>query len=543
MYTLPGFVPAPGPASIRRALGKRWLSPGVWTAIATLVLLSPLAARALEEHARAPLPVDASTSNGHSPPSAPPNIIFIVLDTARADRMSYNGYARSTTPYIDAFGRDAVTYRNAHSVAPWTLPSHMSMFTGLLPGQHGATWRAFATPEDMTLGDLLDKSFTFADPARLLPERLRQLGYHTVGFSSNAWVARRTGFDHGFESFYEMWQEDSRINRSYDWLPPRVRHALVRWLPLEVRSASELDRGDGGQVLRKLHEHVATHGALRAPFFLFFNFIDPHYPYSPPPSWRYAFSDDRELGEAIALFQFDEMSMQAGQWPLDVTRFNPFYDAEMNYLDCVVGRLFTWLRQEGLYDDTLIIVTSDHGEHLGEGGHFSHQFSVQEELLRVPLVIKYPGNRDAGRVVDDARVSTIDIYETVARAAGAPAQKATPTGPQDLSDMAAFSRPFLIAEDYYSLPYLRLNHERNPEFSIDDHRVTQRVVFDGVSRHEFLERDGVQPAAATADPARASAAAFLERYVSTLGDGMLHEQQKPLDEATRERLRALGYVR
>lgn len=534
------YRPRTGPTQRTRCRGTSSWRARLWLAVAALVLITPAGTPAAE-----PQPA-AGSVDGDPRPSVPPNIIFIVLDTTRADRMSYNGCERLTTPYIDAFAHDGVTYRNAHSVAPWTLPSHMSMFTGLLPGQHGAAWKAFATPENMSLGELLDKTFAFANPSNLLPERLKSVGYTTVGFSSNAWVSRRTGFDHGFDAFYEMWKEDTWVNKGYDWLPPRARHALVSWLPLDVRSASELDRGDGGQVLTKLREHVATHGPLRQPFFLFFNFIDPHYPYSPPPSWRYTYSDDRELGEALALVRFDEMSMQAGLRPVDVTRFRPFYDAEITYLDFVVGHVFTWLREQGLYEDALIVVTSDHGEHLGEGEHFSHQFSVEEELLRIPLVIKYPGNVGAGRTVDNQLVSNVDIYETILHAAGGGSQAGTATAPQDLSNIDRFSRSYLIAEYDYSLPYLRLNQERNPAFSIDDNRVTRRVVYDATRRYEFLQRDGVQPAAAfaapTDDPGRARAAAFLESYVSSSGAGMLRESPEPLDAATRERLRSLGYI-
>jgi len=477
----------------------------------------------------------------------PPNIIFIVLDTARADRMSYNGYRRPTTPNIDDFAHDGVIYRNAHTVAPWTLPSHMSMFTGWLPGQHGATWRAFATPEDMTLGDILNKSFTLADPNQFLPMRLRKLGYATVGFSSNAWVSRRTGFDVGFDTFYELWKESTFLRKAYEWVPPRVR-TLIERLPTGIRTVSEADSGDAGLVLLKLREHVATHGALRAPFFLFFNFIDPHFPYSPPLSWRYAFSDDVDLGEALALFRFDELTMEAGTRTVDVARFSPFYDAEMNYVDFAVGRLLGWLREHEYYDDALIVIVSDHGEHLGEGGHFSHQFSVEEELLRIPLVIKYPGNVGHGTVVDNQLVSNLDIYETVLSAAArGGAHDHGITSSQDLANMDRFSRSFLIAEYDYSLPFLRLNHERCADFSIDDHRITQRVVFDASNRYEFVQRDGVQPAAAPAvnpeAPGREAAAAFLHSYVSHLENGMLKEQQQPLDPATRERLRALGYVR
>jgi len=533
------YCPRTGPTHLTRCRGTSSWRARLWLAVAALVLVTPALTPAGE-----PQPA-ASAVNGDAQPSLPPNIVFIVLDTARADRMSYNGYQRLTTPNIDDFARDGVIYRNAHSVAPWTLPSHMSMFTGLLPGQHGATWRALATPEHMTLSDLLNKSFALADPSQLLPVRLRKLGYSTVGFSSNAWVSRHTGFGEGFDAFHEIWKASKFLRKVYNWMPPRAR-ALIERLPGNIRAASEADSGDGGLVLLKLKEYIATHGPLHAPFFLFFNFIDPHFPYSPPLSWRYAFSDDVTLGEGLALFRFDEMALQAGARPVDVSRFNPFYDAEVNYLDFVIGRLLTWLREHGYYDKALIVITSDHGEHIGEGGHFSHQFSMEEELLHIPLVIKYPSNAGRGQVVDNPLVSNLDIHKTILCAAGACPEAGSAASPQDLANMGEFSRSYLVAEYFYSHPYLRLNKKCYPEFSIDDNRVTRRVVYDDVHRYEFTQRDGVQPAAAFAagvdDPGRRRAAAFLESYVSGLGNGMLRQGEEPLDEASRERLRSLGYT-
>lgn len=203
----------------------------------------------------------------HDRSAGAPNLIFIVLDTARADRMSHNGYRRLTTPYVDAVARDGVTYRRAHSVAPWTLPSHMSMFTGLLPSQHGANWSAFATPPEAPYRDQLARTFRVADPSRLLPERLRRSGYSTVGFSDNAWVSRRTGFDAGFDHFYEMWRTRRALTQGYAWLPP------------QMRTSADIDSGDAGRELMEFKRHLLGHGPLREPFFLFFNFIDPHYPY------------------------------------------------------------------------------------------------------------------------------------------------------------------------------------------------------------------------------------------------------------------------
>lgn len=465
--------------------------------------------------------------------SAPPNVVLIVLDTARADRFSSAGYRHVTSPYLDAFARDAVTYGAAHSVAPWTLPSHMSMFTGLLPGQHGATWKAFAEPEEADLPDVLKRELELASPERMLPARMQALGYRTAGFSSNAWIARRTGFQHGFDTFVEIWQERDRLKKNWDALRE------------SVKTSGELDRGDAGQVLTRLKEFTLDSGGLEEPFFLFFNFIDPHYPYSPPPQWRYAWSDDRELGTRIARFKFSELEMVAGGRPVDVARFSPFYDAEISYMDAVVGRLLALLERMEFYDESLIVITSDHGELLGEGGGFSHQFSMQEELLRVPLWVKFPGNRGAGSRMDDPRVSNLDVYRTILEAAGDAPDPTSPSRSLD-PDTGGFDREFLLAEDYWAMPFLKAHLEAHDGFDLESQQVVRRVLFDGEQRHAFVERPGEDPAALpegeNAMPGREAAAKLLNDYVRLLGSGMMQETGREVDEDTMERLRSLGYV-
>lgn len=461
-----------------------------------------------------------------APDGAPPNIVFIVLDTARADRMSYTGYHRDTTPHIDRLARDGVIYANAHSVAPWTLPSHMSMFTGLPPGQHGATWKAFNEPEDMTMEQVLSRKFSLDDPTRLLTVQLNDLGYRTAGFSSNIWVSTRTGFDIGFDAFHQMSRERAVLEEGYEELPR------------EIRTAWSVDQGDAGLELIKLNQHVLENGGdLEQPFFLFFNFIDPHYRYHPPPAWRFAFTTSRELqGKMIG-----EIAMVAGDRPFELSELSPYYDAEMSYLDFIIGRLMTWLRKKDLYDNTLIVITSDHGEHLGENGLFSHQLSVEEELLHIPLVVKYPGNEQAGRVVDNPLVSNIDVYETILAAARQGQERRHSTIARDLRDMDSFDRNYLISEYYYSTPYLRQHQKAVPEFPVEENRIVRRVVFDADGRHVFIEPEP-EVEAAVANPARERAAQVLADYLLTVKTGALQSTEEEIDEETLERLRALGYV-
>lgn len=442
--------------------------------------------------------------------------------------MSFEGYQRLTTPHLDGFARDAVVYRDAHSVSPWTLPSHVSMFTGLLPSQHGATWRPFGTPEDASLQTILSRSIASGTTDALLPQRLRERGYYTLGLSNNAWVSRRTGFDRGFDAFYELWRERDAVAKSSGGLAP------------ELRMPAGAEGGDAGRTLLRFHQHVESNG-LPEPFFAFFNFIDPHYPYSPPPAWRYLYSDDVDLGERIARFQFSEMAMVAGDLPPEVDGFAAFYDAELRYLDFVLGRLLTWLRANGYYDETLIVLTSDHGEHLGEAGRFSHQFSMEEELLRIPLVIRYPGGAQSGTLVQNPTVSNLDVFRTILAAAGVPSGAPSPAPSRDLRRMDRFDRPYLIAEYHHSLPYLRAHREAFAGFPVDRHRVTRRVLFDQRERHVFVDTDELTDASAS--PARAQAAAFLQAFLATVEGGVVRDTGQPVDAETLERLRSLGYAR
>lgn len=293
----------------------------------------------------------------------------------------------------------------------------------------------------------------------------------------------------------------------------------------------------------RLEEHLAQNGELREPFFLFFNFIDPHFPYAPPELWRYAFSRHRELGEKIAKFRFSEMALVAGERTVDPADFEAFYDAEMSYVDFAVGRLVAWLQEKEYYDESLIVVVSDHGEHLGENGRFSHQFSVEEELLQIPLVIKYPGQAFNGSVVENPLVSNLDVYATILAAAAAEQGLEGPATPsRNLADMERFDRAFLIAESYYSRPFLRAHQELFAAFPIDEHRVIRRVVFDETGRFTFLEGETGLLAEAEGSPERARAAAILRDYVSSLGEGLAGAVDRPLDKATLERLRGLGYA-
>jgi arylsulfatase A-like enzyme len=478
------------------------------------------------------------SDHGHGPSPARasrPNIFLIVIDTARADHFSYAGYRRHTTPRIDALTADAVVYRGAHSTAPWTLPAHMSMFSGLLPTEHGATWAAYSEPAQMTLREMIRRGFSVGEPERMLARRLKQAGYATVGISQNPWVSESRGFAEGFDQFIEAWRPSSL---------PQPYSAL----PREVKIAKEADSGSAGRSLVVFKYHFLTTD-VEEPFFVFFNFIDPHFPYLPPGRFRKVFDGDRRLIPEMTRDGV-ELELIAGVKQIDGEALSRFYDAELRYVDWAIGNLLAWLRSRDLYDNSMIVITSDHGEHLGEGGRYSHQLSLQEELLQVPLVIKYPGGAGAGTIVEDPLVSNLDVYRTILAQAGAEAGGGGPgfrTLAQDLGRMSDFDRSLLIAESHFSEAYLQQLLQANPAFDVAKHRHIRRAVYDSDCKYLFDAADLVsaEPLSPVTRAACSQGALVTERmraYVDAAGHGPRPGAPAGPDRELLDQLESLGYV-
>jgi arylsulfatase A-like enzyme len=474
------------------------------------------------------------------PEDRPPNIILLVIDTARADRFGFLGCERPTTPEIDAFADDCVVYPNAHSVSPWTLPAHMSMFTGLLPGEHGATWEAFSEPVEMTLAEIMVRSYAPPDPQRLLPRLLKQAGYTTIGISQNPWVSVRNGFAEGFDHFVEAWRGQGRFRSFYESLSK------------ELRTTPEVDSGPAGRSLLRFKHYFDTHDVAE-PFFAFFNLIDPHFPYLPPGGFALRFDGDPQIvpemlgGESGTV----ELALIAGGRKFDPAALKRFYDAELCYVDFVFGKLIDWLSDEDYYENALIILTSDHGEHLGEQGRYSHQLSVEEELLRVPLLIKYPGGRSAGSRVDDPLVSNLDLYRTILAAARCDlSSESSPMRSYDLAQMDRFDRAQLVAENYYSEAYLRQLQKRSDTFDLDSHRLVRRAVYTRQRKYVFeddhlktVEAIDPENAPSVAEQPRAEVIRRMRDYIQAV-DKTARPRAVPAESDPEfvEKLRSLGYV-
>lgn len=332
----------------------------------------------------------ASAQSGQSGRSARPNVFLIVIDTLRADHLSAYGYERETSPHLDRLASEGTLYERTIADAPWTLPSHASLFTGLFVRDH----------------DTQSNHLTLDERYETLAERLTAAGYHTGGFSNNVWTNPTSGLEQGFQTFEELWREQ-----------PSRGEGISRDVPTEDMGADLANR----KIFSWLDGLEDDE-----PFFVFINYFEPHLPYRPTEPF-----DDDFLPEGIdegtvrrlrSFYSPREYGyilhvpwMKVSDRDLQV--LTSLYDGEIAYVDSKIGELVAGLRKRGLADDTVLVITSDHGEHLGEHHMLGHKFSVYEPLLHVPLIVWGPGHIPAGRRVATP-VQSHRIYGTVLDLAG-----------------------------------------------------------------------------------------------------------------------------
>jgi arylsulfatase A-like enzyme len=334
-------------------------------------------------------PFPASASNTANPAlSHKPNIVFIVLDTVRSDHLSAYGYHRPTTPNIDRLARRGVLFENAIAPTSWTLASHASMFTGLLPHQNGADWWLALPPGPRTLAEALGSS-----------------GYQTAGFVANFdYCQKGWGLGRGF-GVYRDDSESLRRNLAGTLLGTAliqpVYQTFCRFDYLERQDARETNR----QVFRWLRSPPSN------PFFLFINYFDTHVPYLTEAPYDHRFG---KISNRLVHKLFDDLQVPGPPrdiTPADRAELIAAYDNCLAFLDAQVGRLLDYLDKSPEGRNTIVIVTSDHGEEFGEQGVYSHGYNLYREAIHVPLIIAGPG------IPQDVRirhlVRTRDLFSTV----------------------------------------------------------------------------------------------------------------------------------
>jgi arylsulfatase A-like enzyme len=376
-------------ARTRSARPARYALVGLLALLGILATLSSGREASRETRAIAGLP---------AAPAGARNVILIVWDTVRASSLSAYGYSRDTSPNLARGAKRGVRYRSAIAPAPWTYPSHSCFFTGRWPFQLNAQW-----------------NFTLDTPDQTLAEYLATRGYQTAGFAANTPCCNfETGLARGFAHFedYSL-APRSLLGRAIplNWA---LRHILYRGLHYDMKWIGLQSRGAMGINAAFLNWLQARR--RDRPFFAFLNYFDAHEPYLPPVGYEGRFGIRPKTSDDYRLL-FDFVGLDKSSMPKrDIALARDCYDDCIAFLDEQLGRLLGALERQGLLENTVVIITSDHGESFGDHGTFGHSYSVFLDEVGVPLVILAPG-APAGRVIDSP-VSLRDLPATALNLAG-----------------------------------------------------------------------------------------------------------------------------
>jgi len=390
---------------------------------------------------------------GSSPEDEPvvrrPNILWIVWDTVRADRLGLYGYEKDTTPYLDEWAHGARVFDDCLSAGSSTVPSHGSMFTAELPTRHGAR----------------EGHLWLDDRHETIAELLGEKGdYQTYLWSANPHISKAENFTQGFDveehpwdpawqqRAYEIVTEKLKGDRSSE-LSARFQQQQIG--PWAIKAAGELAE-------EGLTDWLAKRDRSR-PYFAFLNYMEAHRPLLPPRKYRERMMTPRDVERSYTIdrswvplwsydfglheYSEDELRVMAGT-----------YDAALAELDDLFRSLIEALRASGDLEDTIVVLTADHGEHLGEHHLLDHQYSLYQDLIHVPLVLRAEGVVEPGR--DSRPVSGVDLYPTLLELAGVEAPSGLHTSAVSLLEPlatrrrvaevpAVFSEPFPIIRQVY----------------------------------------------------------------------------------------------
>jgi arylsulfatase A-like enzyme len=438
-------------------------------------------------------------------PTSTPNIVVIVVDTLRADRLGVYGHDRPTSPHSDALAARGMVFDRAYAASSWTLPSVASYLTGLQPPEHG----------------VLDWTGRLADDAPYLPAALQDAGYTTVGIVGNANVNADSGFARGFDLFLEARTEPKAAKTGLPLYPSAQ--------DLTDLALDALDRIRDGR------------------FFLYVHYMDPHAPYLLPPGAEDRFADPDYDGFLVT--ELDDVRPVMGPrymraypyfWSkfqdtdADRERIRALYDSKVAYADAQIGRLLD--RIDALDGDTLVVFTSDHGEGLFEHGIREHEDEPYEHQLRVPLIFAGPGV-EPGRI--DAPAELVDLPLALAAFANADDRFANTHGngvlPAALAGEPAPESPSVLS-------HVRIADRDLVAWAIQ--RGDRKLILAGERSQVFdLARDpGEKTDLSGQDPEA-------DRALGALLQGRIQELTLaastgtgPVDEALLEQLRALGYI-
>jgi arylsulfatase A-like enzyme len=335
----------------------------------------------------------AAWPSGCSPAEKHPNVLLISIDMLRPDHLRCYGYGQPTSPTIDRFAQEGVLFENHFASSSWTLPSHAAIFTSLPDSLHGCT----------------DTDRKLDSSAVTLAERFQAAGYATAGFFSGPYLHPAFGLDQGFEHYEDCAAYASRI----DGRPPS-EWAMNKDVMVESHRDVSGERVYGA--VKKWFD-----ARPRKPFFLFVHLFDVHFDFTPPPPYDKQFDPTYPGWVDGRNFLFDGRYSKDME-PRDLQHLYALYDGEIAWTDSIVARIRADLEKAGVLEDTVIALTSDHGTEFFEHDDKGHRKTLFDEVLRTPLVVRYPAKLPAGKRVAELSRG-IDVGPTLLELAGFPAPK------------------------------------------------------------------------------------------------------------------------
>ena len=461
-----------------------------------------------------------AASHDHAPPAAPAastaaldparqkrNVVLISLDSLRADHVGAYGYRRDTSPNFDRFAREGVLFRHAISTSSWTLPTHLTMFTGRSQVSHGVVVDTRVLSKAIpTLGEIFHEA-----------------GYATAGFVSGPYVGGHYGYARGMDTYIDLsaqWGKGAEARAAV--LSPEINEKALAWLDQEHKD----------------------------PFFLFLHYFDIHYDFVPPPPYDTMFDPDY-TGTMDGRMFIERDDVNAKMPARDLEHIKALYDGEIRFTDEHVGRVLERIRSLGLLDSTVVMIVSDHGDEFFEHGNKGHHRTVYDEVLRIPFALRLPGGKHAGKSVD-SQVTLLDVFPTLLDAAGF-----TPPADAEGESLVAWLRGDAakrdaIFSDFYDKRGFNLQvARRTPEAKTIQH--FNRITHPRRGSLEYFELAGdAAESDNRADQHPAEVSASVEAMTGWL-EQQWHAHQRAesgaggnasieIDEETQKRLESLGYV-
>lgn len=455
-----------------------------------------------------------------------PNVLLLVLDTVRSDHLSCYGYHRPTSPNLDRLADEGVLFETTLATGTWTLPSHASIFTGMYPSKHGAHNKH----------QYLNERYTTCG------EFLQNQGYRTACFSNNPFVSQKDGIGRGFEEFHELWIASGLLG---SW--SKAKKVFKKMIGKHDKGAQALTLS----IINWLENYTKDR-----PFFIFTNYLEAHLEYVPPKPYDTRFLQigtslrrARRVNQDPVAYNGRKVSMSKEDFDI----LYSLYDGEIAYQDYWLGVLFDYLREHNLIDDTVVIVTSDHGDNIGEHGLMGHEFSLSEQLLHVPLIIRYPEVYEADLRVNGV-AQLLDIFPTITDIVGGDKDvkndmqgiSLIPGRFSDLRERIAFAELYApneqnIRERYSGIDLSQYLKDRRVVWTRDF-----KFIWSSNNDHELYDlRDDPEEKKNLVGelPKKVSEMqGILDSWLNSFEHEVDFQQDFETDEQTIERLRELGYI-